>query len=38
MHRLKFVVYPQSEVIITEGEIGQEMYFIVKGAVQVINH
>ena len=37
MHKLKFVVYPHSEIIITEGEIGHEMYFIIKGIVQVIN-
>jgi signal-transduction protein with cAMP-binding, CBS, and nucleotidyltransferase domain len=35
IHKLKFVVYPQSEVVITAGEIGNEMYFIIRGVVQV---
>lgn len=30
---LKMVIYPKDEYIITNGEIGTEMYFIVKGMV-----
>jgi signal-transduction protein with cAMP-binding, CBS, and nucleotidyltransferase domain len=32
---LKLEIYPQNEYIITAGEIGSEMYFIVKGVVEI---
>jgi len=32
---LKLVVYPRYEYIITAGEIAEEMYFIVKGVVEI---
>jgi signal-transduction protein with cAMP-binding, CBS, and nucleotidyltransferase domain len=32
---LKMVVYPRNEYIITAGEIAEEMYFIVKGVVEI---
>jgi cyclic nucleotide gated channel, plant len=35
IRKLKFVVYPANEVIITAGEIGHSMYFIIKGTVHV---
>lgn len=32
---LSLVVYPHYEYIITAGEVGEEMYFIVKGVVEI---
>ena len=37
---LKLRIYPKNEYIITAGEIAKEMYFIVKGVIEIrgVNH
>ena len=37
---LKLKIYPKNEYIITAGEIAREMYFIVKGVIEIrgVNH
>ena len=36
MSRLKLRIYPKDEYIIREGDIGKEMFFILKGKVSVL--
>jgi CRP-like cAMP-binding protein len=37
LNKLTLVTYPEHEYIVTAGEIGREMYFIVEGLCQVVS-